>query len=1202
MDPSRKGYLFQGWIDENGKAFDAGTVVVRNTTVKAQWVRVWTVTFDANGGSWSGQTADITRTVIGGEALGADMPADPTRAGYTFIGWKDGSGNPFGWATKVTGSTTVYAQWADSSTQTWTVTFDANGGNWSGSMAIITKAAVNGAPLGTNIAMDPVRDGYEFAGWKDSAGNMFGADTKVTSNIAVKAQWLRVWTVTFDANGGAWQDGSASIAKNIANGASLGSEMPADPARSGYIFAGWKDDNAGVFSAATRVSGDITVKAQWTRIWTVTFDADGGNWSGQTDNITRAAIGGTSLGADIPADPVRSGYTFIGWKDGAGSPFGWATKVTGDITVYAQWADANTRTCIVTFDADGGNWSGQTGNVTKAAVSGSALGTNMPLDPARNGYVFQGWNDTNGNVFDSSTKVVRNITVKAKWARIWTVTFDADGGGWNGSTADVTRSAIGGASLGAGMPADPTRAGYTFIGWKDGSGNQFGWATKVTGNMTVYAQWADSNTQTYIVTFDANGGSWPGKTGTVTKAAVAGTALGAHIAMDPERENYGFTGWKDAAGNPFSSATKVVSNITVKAQWSINKYVVTFDPNGGGWPGLTAALDKAVSVNTSFDQDMPLNPHRNGWTFAGWYENKNGTGSEFTDATIVVGNMTVYAKWLSGIDTDGDGQPDINIDTNGDGKPDLNIDTNGDFIPDLNVDTNGDGQADLNVDTDGDGLADLNVETTGDGNPDVNVDTNGDGHPDSHVDANGEGNPISLIDPDGDGKPNTNLDLDGNGKPDLNIDTNGDGKPDLNIDTNGDGIPDLNVDTNGDGKPDVNIDTDGDGFPDQNVDPNGPGKPISLIDPDGDGKPNVNIDTNGDGKPDLNIDTNGDGKPDVNIDTNGDGRPDLNVDTNGDGKPDINIDTDGDGKADLNIDSDGDGKPDKNFDRNGNLIQDGLLYVTAGKGGSALVLNGTLYNNQAGCYIVDFDAKVRVIAKPQTGYKFHAWTSSVGFGGIGAADTTFTMPKLDNVTVRASFVEGLITTPPPAVKAQVKSFGVTQKTIYVKRGKKVKLPLIAYTTAAGKQVVTWKASKNKVATVKKGKKIGTINLSGNKNAKLTIRAGKKLGTSKITLTAANGKKLVIKVKVVKQLKKVAASSVKIGKLSKKKALRLKVGQVKKLTAKFTKKATAIATWKSSKPKVVKIDAAGRITVLKKGTAKITLKVGGKKKTLKVRVR
>ncbi|MDR0596872.1 MAG: Ig-like domain-containing protein [Clostridiales Family XIII bacterium] len=190
----------------------------------------------------------------------------------------------------------------------------------------------------------------------------------------------------------------------------------------------------------------------------------------------------------------------------------------------------------------------------------------------------------------------------------------------------------------------------------------------------------------------------------------------------------------------------------------------------------------------------------------------------------------------------------------------------------------------------------------------------------------------------------------------------------------------------------------------------------------------------------------------------------------------------------------------------------------------------------------------------------------------------------------------------PVPTAQVASFGVTQKTVYVKRGKSAKLPFIAYATAAGAQTLTWTASKSNVATVEKGKATGKLTVIGNADAMLTIKAGKKPGSGKITLTSANGKKLVVKVNVVKSLKNVAKKDAKIKKLSKKAANSLKVGQVKTLKAKFTKKATAIATWKSSNAKVAKIDAAGKLTTLTKGTAKITLKVGGKKKVIKITVK
>jgi alpha-tubulin suppressor-like RCC1 family protein len=527
-----------------------------------------------------------------------------------------------------------------------------------------------------------------------------------------------------------------------------------------------------------------------------------------------------------------------------------------------------------------------------------------------------------------------------------------------------------------------------------------------------------------------------------------------------------------------------------------------------------------------------------------------GNGSNENSNTPILADLSDTAA-------PGGGNPDVNIDIDGDGVPDLNIDTNGDGRPDVNIDTDGDGIPDINIDTDGDGRPDLNIDTNGDGKPDLNIDTNGDGIPDLNIDTNGD-----FI-------------------PDLNVDLDGDGHADINIDTNDDGIADLNVDTTGDRHPDVNLDLSDDGIPDHHVDPNGPGNPISLIDRDGDGHPDVNIDTNNDGVPDLNIDTNDDGIPDLNIDTNGDGRPNLNVDTDGDGHPDINIDTDGDGKADINIDTNGDGKPNLNVDTDGDGHPD-LNIDTNGDGRPNLNID------------TDGDGKPDVnIDTDGDGIP----DKNIDTDGDGIPDT-----NIDTGSPGGAPEPGGGGGDHPSQNAQIASFGVTQKTVYIKRGKTAKLPFIAYAAAAGTQSITWAASKSNVATVEKGKATGKLTVSGNADAMLTIKAGKKPGSGKITLTSANGKKLAITVKVVKSQKNVTAKSVKIGKLTQKAAKRLKAGQVKTLKAAFTKKATAIATWKSSNPKVAKIDAAGKLTTLAKGTAKITLKVGGKKKVIKITVK
>jgi uncharacterized repeat protein (TIGR02543 family) len=130
----------------------------------------------------------------------------------------------------------------------------------------------------------------------------------------------------------------------------------------------------------------------------------------------------------------------------------------------------------------------------------------------------------------------------------------------------------------------------------------------------------------------------------------------------------------------------------------------------------------------------------------------------------------------------------------------------------------------------------------------------------------------------------------------------------------------------------------------------------------------------------------------------------------------------------------------------------------------------------------------------------------------------------------------------------------------------------------------WKSGKTSVATV---------------NAATGKITAKKAGTAKITATALNGRaKITFTVKVVKKtlkLKKVALM---------KPPKSLKKGNTAVLKVKLTSaKATGIkVTFKSSKPKVLKVDKAGKLYAAAKGKAKITVKAGGKRKVITVRVK
>jgi uncharacterized protein YjdB len=142
----------------------------------------------------------------------------------------------------------------------------------------------------------------------------------------------------------------------------------------------------------------------------------------------------------------------------------------------------------------------------------------------------------------------------------------------------------------------------------------------------------------------------------------------------------------------------------------------------------------------------------------------------------------------------------------------------------------------------------------------------------------------------------------------------------------------------------------------------------------------------------------------------------------------------------------------------------------------------------------------------------------------------------------------------------------------------------------GKKVITgtkvsYKSSKPKIAKV---------------DAKGRV-TGLKAGKAKITIQSASGKKVVVNVTVLKKavkIKKVTLKGVKKGKLN------LKKGKTKQLTIKLSpaKASNLKVTFKSSKPKIVKVDKAGKLTALKKGKANITVKVGTKKVKVKVTVK
>ncbi len=226
-NPTRKGYTFKGWYtvqsETGGNPVTSSTrcTTDSNHIVYARWeANKYTVTFDANGGKFS----DNTLTKNKQETFDSEytLPANPLRNGYTFEGWYTVSTTTGG--SQVTSSTkcttdsnhTVYARWK---ARKYNVTFDANGGYFSGSSTTSTIEEtydVNYVLPSSN----PTKTGYTFAGWytSSSGGNKVTTSDKfqITGTQTLYAHWnLNYWDIShseYDSSNNTSGGGTVTIA------------------------------------------------------------------------------------------------------------------------------------------------------------------------------------------------------------------------------------------------------------------------------------------------------------------------------------------------------------------------------------------------------------------------------------------------------------------------------------------------------------------------------------------------------------------------------------------------------------------------------------------------------------------------------------------------------------------------------------------------------------------------------------------------------------------------------------------------------------------------------------------------------------------------------------------------------------------------------------------------------------------------------
>lgn len=694
--PTRSGYKFNGWYTAASggtKVSDTTTIGASNVTIYAQWSLVtYTITYNLNGGTNSSSNPisyNVTSSAI--------TLANPTRTGYTFGGWYTESSftnKVTSIATGSTGNKSFYAKWT---ANTYTVSYDANGG--SGTTASSSHTYGTAKTLTSNGFS---RTGYTFLGWSTSSTATSAtytnaqSVTNLSSTNGATVKLYAVWKAnTYTYNISYVSSSGKSLGTSTVAGTFGTSTTVSAPAKTGYTTP---SSQSVTFDSTT----PKTIKFTYPLVsYTIGYTLNGGSASNPTSyNIESSSI---TLNA-----PTRKGYTFTGWTGSNGTTASTSVSIasgsTGNKTYTANWK-ANSYT--IKFNSNGG--SGTMSNLSMTYGTAKALTSNSFT---RTGYTFAGWaTSSSGSVAYSNGASVNNLTATnggtvnlyAVWkANTYNLNFDLNSGssGFGApkssestfntliySSTDGSKRILASDSFSVGSLNYETmfftfdnnlkNGDYTIVLTKlvdiDHITFYYGMIlgspvvcdvtetdTTITIKLNFNKDDFGEDTDTFGLGFDFTISSqispgepvfdveFYGPENIPSRVIASGSAYG--DLPTPTRDGYTFLGWYTAATGGTqvtSTSTMGASDMTIYAQWKANTYTIKFNSNGGS--GSMSNLSMTYGTATALTSNKFS---RTGYTFAGWSTSSTASTATYTNGQSVSnltstagGTVNLYAVW-----------------------------------------------------------------------------------------------------------------------------------------------------------------------------------------------------------------------------------------------------------------------------------------------------------------------------------------------------------------------------------------------------------------------------------------------------------------------------------------------------------------------------------------------------------------------------
>jgi uncharacterized repeat protein (TIGR02543 family) len=288
------GYTFTGWFSNEAETTPyiiPTTMLAENIIVYAGWsINQYSIAFETDGGT-------LVESITQDYNTSVNQPDDPTKTGHTFGGWFSDSAFtvPYSFDTMPAENVVLYADWQVNTYEVTMILDDNNTYTMSGFYGQAVVDILDNREL--------TKTGHTFSGWYSDANfeTMLTDSLRITENaINLFARWEKnTYKLTYVVDGVVYEEGEL-IFEGVPS-------LPEPPTKTGYVFQGWRYDEAIFDATFVMPASDIVVEASFTGVTVnIIFVTES---ILMTKNVTSGEIIGI-----LPALTTIATYRFIGWS------------------------------------------------------------------------------------------------------------------------------------------------------------------------------------------------------------------------------------------------------------------------------------------------------------------------------------------------------------------------------------------------------------------------------------------------------------------------------------------------------------------------------------------------------------------------------------------------------------------------------------------------------------------------------------------------------------------------------------------------------------------------------------------------------------------------------------------------------------------------------------------------------------------------